>query len=288
LGLGRLFRGQVVRTSGFQKKRFLMSQNAYDTSMANLIIHDEPFVRVLTLNRPDVRNALSQDLRRELLEALLETRDNSAIRAVVLTGAGSTFCAGMDLAELEQLQNKSYEENLEDATQLGQLFELIYTFPKPVIAAVNGHAIAGGAGLASVCDFVVMNESAKFGYTETKLGFVAALVSVFLIRQVGERRARDLLLSARLIEAKEALEFGLINEIRPSDKVMTRGLELANQLLQNAPHALATAKRLLADLPFLSLQDSLRHAAEVNARVRSGDELKEGIRAFLEKRQARW
>lgn len=256
--------------------------------MSNLIIRDELPVRVLTLNRPDVRNALSQELRKELFEALLETRDNASIRTVILTGAGNTFCAGMDLKELEGLQYKSYEENLEDARQLGQLFELIYTFPKPVIAAVNGHAIAGGTGLASVCDFVVMSETAKFGYTETKLGFVAALVSVFLIRQVGERRARDLLLSARLITAKEALEFGLVNEIQPADKVMIRGLELANQLIQNAPNALATAKRLLVDLPALSLKDALQHAAEVNAQVRSGDELKEGIRAFLEKRQARW
>jgi methylglutaconyl-CoA hydratase len=255
--------------------------------MAVLLVQDTQQVRTLTLNRPDVRNALSKELRDALYNTLLETRENNAIRTVILTGAGNTFCAGMDLAELGQLQHKSYEENLEDATQLGQLFELIYTFPKPVIAAVNGHAIAGGAGLASVCDFVVMNEEAKLGYTETRLGFVAALVSVFLMRQVGERRARDLLLSARLIEAKEGLEFGLINEIQPGDKVMPRAFEIANGLSQNAPNALATTKRLLADLSGLSLQESLRHAAEVNAKVRSGNELKEGIHAFLEKRQAR-
>jgi methylglutaconyl-CoA hydratase len=256
--------------------------------MSTLIIRNEPSVRLITLNRPDVRNALSQELRQELFEAFLETRNDPTIRAVILTGASTAFCAGMDLAELEQLQYKSYEENLEDATQFGKLLELIYTFPKPVIAALNGHAIAGGAGLASVCDFVVMSETAKFGYTESRLGFVAALVSVFLVRQVGERRARDLLLSARLLEAKEALGFGLINEIQPADKVMTRGLELAHELIQNAPNALAITKHLLADLPSLSLQDSLRHAAKVNAKVRGGDELSEGIRAFLEKRQARW
>ncbi len=256
--------------------------------MSVLLVHDTENVRILTLNRPDVRNALSQELRERLLEALLETLNDKTIRAVILTGAGKIFCAGMDLAELETLQQKSYEENLEDATRLGQLFELIYTFPKPVIAAVNGHAVAGGAGLASVCDFVVMSEEANLGYSEVKLGFVAALVSVFLIRQVGERRSRDLLLSARLIEAKEGLEFGLVNEIQASNKVMTRALELAQQLLQNAPNALATTKRLLADLPSLSLQESLRHAAKVNAEIRGGEELREGIRAFLEKRQAQW
>jgi methylglutaconyl-CoA hydratase len=256
--------------------------------MSVLIIQDTLQVRTLTLNRPEVRNALSRELRDALHQTLLETRDNPAIRTIILTGAGNTFCAGMDLAELGELQHKSYEENLEDATKLGQLFELIYTFPKPVIAALNGHAIAGGAGLASVCDFVVMNEDAKLGYTETRLGFVAALVSVFLMRQVGERRARDLLLSARLIEAKEGLEFGLVNEIQPSGKVMSKALEIAKELSQNAPNALATTKRLLANLPSLSLQESLKHAAEVNAKVRGGDELKEGIHAFLEKRQARW
>jgi methylglutaconyl-CoA hydratase len=252
--------------------------------MSVLLLHDASSIRVITLNRPEVRNALNRELRERLLEALLETQQVSSIRAVVLTGAGNTFCAGMDLAELGQLQHNSYEENLEDATLLGQLFELIYMFPKPIIAAVNGHAIAGGAGLASVCDFVVMNEEVKLGYTETRLGFVAALVSVFLLRQVGERRARDLLLSARLISATEALSFGLVNELQPSDKVMTRALELAKQLSQNAPNALAVTKNLLATLPGLSLQESLRHAANVNATARSSDELKEGIRAFLEKR----
>ncbi len=256
--------------------------------MSVLLSQDTLNVRVLTLNRPEVRNALSQELRKQVFQALLGVQHDNAIRAVILTGAGNTFCAGLDLAELGELQNKSYEENLGDATQLGQLFELIYTFPKPVIAALNGHAIAGGAGLASVCDFVVMNERAKLGYTEVRLGFVAALVSVFLIRQVGERRARDLLLSARLIEAKEALEFGLVNEIQSDDKVMMRALEIATQLSQNAPNALATTKRLLADLPSFSLQDGLQHAAEVNANVRAGDELGEGIRAFLEQRQANW
>ncbi len=252
--------------------------------MSLLLVQDTLPLRVLTLNRPEVRNALNQELRETLLETLLETGANPSIRAVVLTGAGNTFCAGMDLAELEKLQHSSYEEHLEDATKLGQLFELIYTFPKPVIAAVNGHAIAGGAGLASVCDFVVMNEAAKLGYTEVRLGFVAALVSVFLLRQGGERRARDLLLSARLISATEALEFGLVNEVQPSDMVMTRVLELAQELSQNAPLALATTKNLLAALPGLSLKESLRHAAEVNAKARMSDELKEGIRAFLEKR----
>jgi methylglutaconyl-CoA hydratase len=167
---------------------------------------------------------------------------------------------------------------------LGQLFERIYTFPKPVIAALNGHAVAGGAGLASVCDFIVMNTSAKLGYTETRLGFVAALVGIFLLRQIGERRARDLLLSARLISASEALQFGLVNELQPEEKVLERALELATQVSQNAPNALAMTKDLLTTLPGLSLQESLGYAAEVNAKARSSDELKEGLRAFLEKR----
>ena len=256
--------------------------------MSVLLVNDVEGIRTLTLNRPEVRNALNQELREVLNQTLLETQTDSTIRAVILTGASTTFCAGMDLAELEKLQDKSYEDNLEDATKLAELLELVYTFPKPVIAALQGHALAGGAGLASACDFVIMSEAANLGYTEVKLGFVAALVSVFLIRQVGERRARDLLLSGRLINAAEALEFGLVNEIHGSDKVMPRAFELAKDLSQNAPNALATTKRLLADLPSLRLQDALHHAAEVNAMVRGDEELKEGVRAFLEKRQVRW
>jgi methylglutaconyl-CoA hydratase len=257
---------------------------SYNCFMPSILAHDVLPVRVLTLNRPEVRNALNREMRRRLYEALLETQHTASIRAVVLTGAGTTFCAGMDLAELETLQQNSYEENLEDARSLGQLFERIYTFPKPVIAAVNGHAVAGGAGLASVCDFIVMNSSANLGYTETRLGFVAALVGIFLLRQVGERRARDLLLSARLISASEALNFGLVNELQPEEKVLERALELATQVSQNAPNALAMTKDLLTTLPGLSLKESLDYAAEVNAKARSSDELKEGLRAFLEKR----
>ena len=169
-----------------------------------------------------------------------------------------------------------------------RLLETIYLFPKPVIAALNGHAVAGGAGIASVCDLVVMSESAKFGYTEARIGFVAALVGVFLVRQVGEKAARDLLLSARLIEADEALRMGLVNEVCAADRVLGRGLELAAQLAKNAPTSLAMTKSLLAAVPSMGLQEGLRYASELNALARTTNDLKEGVSAFLEKREPKW
>ena len=254
----------------------------------NILTRDEGRVRIITLNRPGVRNALSSELRLELITAFSRAERDETVRAVVLTGAGKAFCAGLDLSELRDISARSDAENLADSKALAKLFEKIYTFPKPVIAALNGAAVAGGAGLASVCDFTVMSKDARLGYTEARIGFVAALVAVFLLRQVGERVARDVLLSARLVNADEALNLGLVNEVLPAEKVLERGLELAHSLSQNAPSSLAATKILLATLPSLSLEKGLQHAAHINAQARTTDDLREGVAAFLEKREPRW
>ena len=256
--------------------------------MSILLTEDRNAVRVLTLNRPDVRNALSSELIGKLTEALDEAEQMQEVRALVLTGGGKAFCAGLDLADLKAISTRSTEENRRDSAHLASLLKRIYTFPKPVVAALNGHAVAGGAGLASVCDLVVMSEAAKLGYTEARIGFVAALVGVFLVRQVGEKRARDLLLSARLIQANEAKEMGLVNEVCQEEEVLTRALERANALAQNAPTSLAMTKQLLAAVPSMGLGEGLRYAVEVNALARTTDDLKEGVSAFLEKREPRW
>lgn len=243
---------------------------------------------ILTLNRPEVRNALSPALREALREAFESVQDDPGIRVVVLTGAGKAFCSGLDLSELQHFRGRSTEENLMDSAALAELFRLVYTFPKPVIAAVNGHALAGGAGLATVCDLTIVNEEAKLGYTEARIGFVAALVGVFLVRQIGDKRARDLLLSARLLSAGEAFDMGLVNEVRPATEVMPRALELAWSLGENAPISLALTKTLLAALPGMSLDDGLRYASNLNALSRTTDDLAEGVTAFLEKREPNW
>lgn len=256
--------------------------------MSTLKTETNGAVRIITLTRPEVRNALSVALQHDLFQAFAETLKDKQVRAVVLTGEGKAFSAGLDLSELKSISGRSSEENRADSERFMNLLETIYLFPKPVIAALNGHAVAGGAGIASVCDLIVMSESAKLGYTEARIGFVAALVGVFLVRQVGEKTAKDLLLSARLVEADEALRMGLVNEVCSADKVLERGLELAAQLAKNAPTSLAMTKSLLAAVPSMGLQEGLRYAAELNALTRTTNDLKEGVSAFLEKREPEW
>lgn len=256
--------------------------------MALILTTDAGPVRTLSLNRPDVRNALSVELRSELVEALEVAENAASVRALVLTGEGSAFCAGLDLKELGSVLDVPADRSRDDARKLGELFKRIYTFPKPVVAAVHGPAIAGGAGLASVCDVVIAGTSASFGYTEARIGFVAALVAVFLVRQVGDRNARELLLGARVHDAHEAHALGLVNEVVPDADVRSRARAVAGELARNAPSSLALTKSLLATLPGLGLEDGLRHAADVNALARASADLQEGVTAFLEKREPAW
>lgn len=256
--------------------------------MEVLRVHDEGEARILTLNRPEVRNALSRELRMSLSRQLEATRGEPSVRAVVITGAESTFSAGLDLSELKALAMRSSEQNREDSAQLAELYSTVYTFPKPVIAAVNGHAVGGGAGLATVCDFVVMDEAAKFGYTESRIGFVPALVGVFLSRQVGERIARRLLLSGELVSSSEALAMGVIDEVCPANRVVPRALDRAREMLKNAPGSLSMTKQLLANVRGMGLREGLGYAVELNALARTSDDFREGIRAFLEKREPLW
>ena len=256
--------------------------------MSILLTEDQDALRIFTLHRPEVRNALNSELISSLLKALDEAERVEEVRALVLTGSGKAFCAGLDLADLKAISTRSTEENRRDSAHLATLLRRIYTFPKPVVAALNGHAVAGGAGLASVCDLVIMSETAKLGYTEARIGFVAALVGVFLVRQVGEKAARDLLLSARLVQADEAKIMGLVNEVCAEEEVMTRALARATKLANNAPTSLAMTKQLLAAVPSMGLDEGLRYAVEVNALARTTDDLKEGVTAFLEKREPRW
>ena len=256
--------------------------------MSSILTDRQGAVRILTLNRPAVRNALSADLRSALAEALREAADDEDTRAVVLTGAGEAFCAGLDLRELEGMGERSSEENRADSRGLADLLLQLATLPKPVVAAVNGPAVAGGAGLVTACDLAVMDRNARIGYTEARIGFVAALVSVFLVRQVGEKHARDLLLSARLVSAEQAAAMGLVNEVATPGQALAAALDRARGLARNAPGSLAMTKALLAGVPSMSLEDGLRYAVEVNAVARERDELHEGVRAFLEKREPRW
>jgi methylglutaconyl-CoA hydratase len=245
-------------------------------------------VAVLRLNRPEVKNALSPALIAALSDRLDELEPMDDARAVVLSAQGSVFCSGADLENLRALSTASSEVIKADSARLSRLFHRLYTFPKPVVAAVEGAAIAGGAGLATACDLVVIGAGARIGYTEVRLGFVAAMVGVILVRSVGEKHARELLLTGKLIDADEAHRIGLINEIVPDGTACDRAVALATEIAQNASTALAATKELLASLPGMGLEESLRYAVSLNAWVRTTDDLKEGVSAFLEKRPPKW
>jgi len=241
----------------------------------------------ITLNRPDKRNAISATMIAELQTALDEVEKSHA-RVVILTGAGKAFCSGMDLEMLAAIAQQSAAENQEDSRRLAKLFRRIWSFPRPLIAAVNGAALAGGCGIATLCDFTLAVPEAKFGYTEVKIGFLPALVSVFLIRQIGEKRTRDLLLTGRIIEAAEAKELGLVNEIVPAEKLLERSRELAQLLIAASPASLSRAKRLMTSAAAAGVDADLERAILENARIRCTPDFKEGLASFLEKRKPVW
>src|SRR5215470_8242347 len=195
-----------------------------------LLLDTTEHIATITLNRPDKRNSINTQMIADLQSAL-DAIEQTHARVVILTGAGSSFCAGMDLAMLQAIATQSPSENQEDSRRLAKLFRRLWSYSKPMIAAVNGHALAGGCGLATLCDFTIAVPDAKFGYTEVKIGFLPAIVSVFLTRQNGEKRARDLLLTGRLVEASEFKDLGLVNEIVPSGQLLERAMELVNDLL---------------------------------------------------------
>jgi methylglutaconyl-CoA hydratase len=247
----------------------------------------EPGIATITLNRPEKRNAISFELIDDLLRGLKEVESSDAI-VLILTGAGKAFSSGMDLDNLKVLIGRSPEQNLEDSQTMVRLFRSLYEFPKVTIAAVNGPAIAGGTGLALLCDFTLAVPEAKFGYTEVRIGFVPAIVSTFLLRQVGEKQARDLLLTGRIIDAEEAARMGLIKEIVAPENLLARAGQLAALLLENSPASLRATKQLLNQHARAELDRQIEAAVRENAAVRTTADFREGVTSFLEKRKPVW
>lgn len=245
-----------------------------------------PPAAVVTLNRPDKRNALSRALIAALTEAFQRARDDDAARCVILTGAGTAFCAGMDLDELRGALDASADLIWDDAQKLAALYELIYTLPKPTVAAVNGAAVAGGAGLVTVCDLAVAVNAAKFGYPEVRRGLVAAMVLPHLLRHVNERAARWLLLTGELIDAEGAKRHGLVNAVVPAEELMERALNWCQSLAAGGPKALATTKELLRRCSRQALP--VEELADASAAPRLTDECRHGLAAFFDKRPAPW
>ncbi len=254
---------------------------------STLILDISGAVATITLNRPDKRNAMSATMIAELQTALDEI-EKSHVRVGILTGAGKAFCSGMDLEMLAAIAQQTPAENQEDSRRMAKMFRRIWSFPRPLIAAVNGAALAGGCGIATLCDFTLAVAEAKFGYTEVKIGFLPALVSVFLIRQIGEKRTRDLLLTGRILEAVEAKEMGLVKEIVPAENLIARSKELAELLIAASPASLSRAKRLMTSAAAASVDADLERAILENARIRCTSDFKEGLASFLEKRKPVW
>ncbi len=244
-------------------------------------------VSTITLNRPDKRNALCPLLIDELTHALHQC-EASDCGVLILTGAGPAFCAGLDMDHLATMKAHTSEDARHDAESMAQVLRTLYDFPKPVIAAVNGHAIAGGMSLATIPDFTLAVREAKFGFTEVKVGFVPAIAASFLLRKVGEGRTRELLLSGKLIKAQEALEMGLVTQLVNAEELMGSAEALAHCLLMNSPQAMQAVKHLLAKHARRRLDEELDEAIELNAEQRSAEDFREGVQAFLERRRPEW
>lgn len=244
-------------------------------------------IAFITLNRPEKRNAVSFQLVSELMRAFDEI-EGTAAQVVILTGEGKAFCAGLDLDELKSLLGKTHDENVKDSKRMAELFRRLYDFPRVTIAAVNGAAIAGGTGLATMSDLTLAVPEAKFGYTEVRIGFVPAIVSSILVWQIGHKIARDLLMTGRLFDAAEAYRYGLVNEIVAPEQLMARARELAALILENSPSSVRATKKLINSFIATQLDQQIADAVEDNARIRTTADFREGISSFLEKRKPRW
>lgn len=258
-----------------------------DLSYDTILVSDRGVIRTITLNRPERRNAMTPEMQLELIAAFTDA-GKCECSVVVLAGVGEAFCSGLDLSALQAMNEKTAAEYREDAERIAKLFRTLYELPRPTIAAVHGAAVAGGTGLAMSCDFTLAVPAAKFGFTEVRIGFVPALVSAYLALQVGDKRARDLLLTGRLFYAAEAHRLGLVHELVAAEELPARVHALAEVLAANSPASLSATKRLLAAQNKLWLDAAVDLAMEANAEARETADFHEGVAAFLEKRKPNW
>jgi methylglutaconyl-CoA hydratase len=245
-------------------------------------------VATVTLDRPEIHNAFNEVMIAELTEIFKKVSEDESVRVVVLTGNGKSFSAGADLNWMKKMINYGYDQNLEDSLKLAELFYLMYSLPKPIIARVNGAAIGGGTGLVAVCDIAIAAENAKFSLSEVKLGLVPACISPYVIRKVGEGKCREFFLTGERLTAQRALEVGLVNHVVSSEELDQAVQEKVNQLISSGPKALAMCKELLKSVTGMDFEKAKTYTADMIASMRIGDEGQEGMNAFLEKRKPKW
>lgn len=254
-----------------------------------IIVDIKDRVGTIILNRPDRRNALDANMVEHFMQALSTLEHEDEVKVILIKAEGKAFCSGVDIDHIKKFQDFTYEENLEDCKRLKNLFYKIYTVPKVVIAQVQGHAVAGGCGLASICDFSLSVPEAKFGYTEVRNGFVSAIVHVFLLRKIGEGKAKELLLEADYISAETAREYGLINKVVPAESLEKEVNQLVQRLIrQNSGHSMARTKEAIAAVQGKPLSDGLDYAVMVDAKARGTQDCKKGVEAFLNKKSINW
>ena len=256
--------------------------------MENIILEVKDRVGIITLNRPDVRNALSTEMIIELKQAFTDYEENAEVKVILVQDSGTVFCSGADLAKMKEMQSEPWGVNLQDAKQLEQLYRIIYTLKKVVVAQVQGHALAGGCGLATIADFCFSVPEAKYGYPEVKIGFVPSIVALFLKRKIGGK-ARPLLLSGDPISAQKALDIGMIYELVPADKIVERTWEFIQHLCHtNSSQAMALTKQLLYRIQSMNFGEALTYTAELNVEARLTDDCKKGVQDFLDKKALDW
>ena len=245
-------------------------------------------VCIITLNRPQVHNALNNTLIYELYDAFEKLKNESDIRVIVITGNGQSFCAGADLKWLKDVMKYSYDQNYEESLKLAELMLLIYTHPKPTIARINGSAIGGGVGLMSVCDILISADSAQFGLSEVKIGLVPAVISPFVIDRIGHANTRELFITGERINAHRALEIGLVNKVVSNHEIDKVVNEVIQQIIANGPEAIKTVKELIFKVPQMNFPEVTEYTAQLIASLRTSPEGQEGMSAFLEKRPPSW
>lgn len=252
-------------------------------------VFDKDRITHITINRPEKKNALNSQVVAELTEAFEHATNTPDTKVVTLKAKGDVFCAGADLKYLQELQGKTYEENLADSNHLMSMFKTIYDCPKPIVAQVQGHALAGGCGLISVCDFVFAVPEALFGYSEVKIGFVPAIVMPFLVKKIGLAPAKEMMLSGDPITAEEAMFFKLITHIADDEVLNAEVKEFAVGLAnKNSGEAMTTTKQLFQQIEGLSIDDALKLSTEANAKARETEDFKKGIDSFLNKKKIEW
>jgi methylglutaconyl-CoA hydratase len=237
---------------------------------------------LILFNRPEKRNALNPEMCSAVIAKLKEFAEDSTIITVILSGEGTSFCAGADLAWLNKIKDYSSINNEQDTERIAELFLTLYGYPKPVIAAVNGPAIGGGCGIASVCDFVIAQKAeAKFGYTEVKIGFIPAIVSVFLIKKIGEGKAKQILLTGEIIDAEKGYQLGLVDYL--SSNVIEDSFALAGRLNANSSFSISLTKDLVRNISNMNVHEAVNYCIRLNAISRSSEDFKNGLNKFLNK-----